>query len=96
MPYNKSRVVRKPDFCICKKKEDADQLCGNWEADQRLCFRYTESTIPLHRKSQVVTIFSDCAAQFVSDQVGNPKTAFLTTGLIKVICDEDGLVAVLL
>ena len=39
-------VMRKPDFCICENK-DADQLCGNREADQRLCFRYTESTIPL-------------------------------------------------
>ena len=27
-----SRVVRKPAFCICEKK-DADQLCGNREAD---------------------------------------------------------------
>ena len=41
-----SRVVRKPAFCICENK-DADQLRGNREADQRLCFRYTDSTIPL-------------------------------------------------
>ena len=34
-----SRVVRKPDICICENK-DADQLRGNREADQRLCFRY--------------------------------------------------------
>ena len=40
-----SRVVRKPAFCICENK-DADQLRGNREADQRLCFRYTDSTIP--------------------------------------------------
>ena len=26
--------------------EDADQLRGNREADQRLCFRYSGSTIP--------------------------------------------------
>ena len=32
-----SRDVRKPDFCICENK-DADQLRGNREADQRLCF----------------------------------------------------------
>ena len=31
-----SLVVRKPDFCICDR-----------EADQRLCFRYTDSTTPL-------------------------------------------------
>ena len=40
------RIVRKPAFCICENKE-ADQLRGNREADQRLCFRYTDSTIPL-------------------------------------------------
>ena len=42
----RSRDVRKPDFCICENK-DADQLRGYREADQRLCFRYTDSTIPL-------------------------------------------------
>ena len=40
------RHEKNPDFCICENK-DADQLCGNREADQRLCFRYTGSTIPL-------------------------------------------------
>ena len=29
------------------KTKDADQLRGNREADQRLCFRYIGSTIPL-------------------------------------------------
>ena len=32
-----SLVVRKPAFCICENK-DAEQLRGNREADQRLCF----------------------------------------------------------
>ena len=44
--FKMSRVVRKPAFCICENK-DADQLRSNREADQRLCFRYTDSTIPL-------------------------------------------------
>ena len=35
--------MRKPDFCICENK-DADQLRGNREADQRLCFRYMDSS----------------------------------------------------
>ena len=39
-------VMRKPAFCICENK-DADELRGDREADQRLCFRYTDSTIPL-------------------------------------------------
>ena len=38
--------VRKPTICICENK-DADQLGGNREADQRLCFRYLDSTITL-------------------------------------------------
>ena len=31
----------------------ADQLRGNCEADQRLCFRYMDSTIPLLPKSEI-------------------------------------------
>ena len=43
--YDMSHVVRKRAFCICEKK-GADQLRGNHVADQPLCFRYTDSTIP--------------------------------------------------
>ena len=50
-----SRVMRKPTFCICENK-DADQLRGNREADQRLCFRYTDSTIPLLSKSEISSL----------------------------------------
>ena len=35
----------KPTICIDENK-GADQLLGNREADQRLCFRYSDSTIP--------------------------------------------------
>ena len=38
--------MRKSDFCIGENK-DADELRGNREADQRICFRYIGSTIPL-------------------------------------------------
>ena len=38
--------------CICENK-DADQLRGNREADQRLCFHYSDSTIPLLLKSEI-------------------------------------------
>ena len=47
-----SLVMRKPGFCICENK-DADQLRGHREADQRLCFRYMDSTIPLLSKSEI-------------------------------------------
>ena len=43
--------MRKPTICICENK-GADQLRGNREADQRLCFRYTDGTIPLLSKSK--------------------------------------------
>ena len=50
-----SRNVRKPDFRICENK-DADQLRGHREADQRLCFRYMYSTIPLLSKSEISSL----------------------------------------
>ena len=50
--YEMSRLMGKPTIYICENK-DADQLCGNREADQRLCFRYTDSTIPLLFKSEI-------------------------------------------
>ena len=43
--------MRKPAFCICENK-DADQLRGNREADQDLCSRFIDSTIPLLSKSE--------------------------------------------
>ena len=53
--YYMSRVVRKLAFCICENK-DADQLRGKREADQRLCFRYMDSTIPLLSKSEISSL----------------------------------------
>ena len=47
-----SLCMRKPTICICENK-DADQLRGNREADQRLCFRYTDSTISLLLISEI-------------------------------------------
>ena len=42
----------KPTICIGENK-GPDQLRGNREADQRLCFRYSDSTIPLLLKSEI-------------------------------------------
>ena len=50
-----SLVMRKPALCICENK-DADQLRGNHEADQHLCFRYTDSTIPVLSKSEISSL----------------------------------------
>ena len=50
-----SRVVRKSTFYMCENK-DADQLRGNREADQRLCFRYIDSAIPLLPKYEISSL----------------------------------------
>ena len=49
---NMSRRMGKPTICIGENK-GADQLRSNCEADQRLCFHYTDSTIPLLLKSEI-------------------------------------------
>ena len=47
-----SHPMGKPTICIGEKK-GADQLRGNREADQRHCFRYMDSTLPLLPKSEI-------------------------------------------
>ena len=44
--------MRKPTICICENK-GAVRLRSNCEADQRLCFRNSDSTIPLLLISKV-------------------------------------------
>ena len=46
---HKSRVMRKPTFCICENK-DADQLRGD------PCFHYIDSKIPLLSKSIISSL----------------------------------------
>ena len=48
--------MRKPAFRICENK-DADQLRSNCAADQRLCFHYIDSTIPLLPKSETSSFY---------------------------------------
>ena len=67
--------MRKPAFLICENK-GADQLRSNCTADQRLCFRYINSTIPLLPNFKPLTIFFGCTARFVSDLVRNPEDWF--------------------
>ena len=79
-----SLIMRKPAFCICENK-GADQLRGNREADQRLCFRYTDSTISLLSKSEISNLQPSSVAVML-DLCGTwsetPKSGFLTTRLI--------------
>ena len=53
--YHLSGLMRKPTFCICENK-DADQLRGNREADQHLCYCYIDSTIPLLSNSEISSL----------------------------------------
>ena len=47
-----SLTLGNADFRICENKS-ADQLRSNCAADQRLCFGYIDSTIPLLSKSKL-------------------------------------------
>ena len=73
-----SRLIRKPTICICINK-DADR-----EANQRLCFCYTDSTFILLLKSEISSFycFCDCAARFLSDLFGNHIVGFPMMWLI--------------
>ena len=72
-----SRLMGKPTICIGENK-GADQLRGNRKADQRLCFRYSDSTIPLLLKSEI----SSFLLFFVLLQVGLCRTCSETTLLV--------------
>ena len=74
-------VIRKSTFCICEYN-GANQLRSNCEADQHLCFHYTDSTIPLFSKSK---IFCACTARFLSDLFGNHIVSFLMAWLIQFL-----------
>ena len=82
--YYMSRIVRKPDFCLCENK-GADQLRSNCEADQRLCFRYSDSTIPLLLIAKISSLLpASVAVQADLCQTWSetPKTGFLASRLI--------------
>ena len=75
-----SRAMIKPDFCLGENKA-TDQLRSDCDADQRLCLRYTDNTIPplliskIKKKSKVIAIFCSCIAR-LADLVGNPENRF--------------------
>ena len=67
----------KPTICIGENK-DADQLRGNSEADQRLCFRYSDSTMPLLSKSKISSLWPSS----VTVQAGLCRACSETTLLV--------------
>ena len=85
--------MRKAAFCICEYK-DLYQLCGNHIADQCLCLRYIDRTIPslyfLKQKFQIskhLWLFSHDAGsysftnKFISRLIENP-IMFLCEGAL--------------
>ena len=57
--------MRKPVVYISKNKA-ADQLCSNCTADQRLCFRFMDRTVPLLIESKIKLLVScDCTDQYI-------------------------------
>ena len=76
--------MRKPAFYICEKRRRS----ATREADQRLCFRYMDSTIPLLSKSEISSLkLSSVVLQpgLCRTWSETPKTGFLTTRLILLI-----------
>ena len=76
--------MRKLAFCTCENK-DVIQLRGNCEADQCLCFRYTDSTIPLLPTSEILNFLPSSVgvhSGLCRTLLETPKTGFLMTRLI--------------
>ena len=74
--------MRSPAFYICENR-DADQLCSICAADQRLFFRYKDSTIPLLSKSKFQASSLSVFVQPGLSQtwLKTPKTGFLVMRL---------------
>ena len=64
----------KTDFLHMRKERRRSAAA----ADQRLCFRYTDSTIPLLHKTKITSLygFYGCTAWLLWDQVKNPEDRF--------------------
>ena len=77
----------KPTICICENK-DADQLRGDREADQRLCFRYSDSTIPLLLKYKRFSgdFFCEMPKKFSKSHVlGTEMTTIAVEKLVSIV-----------
>ena len=67
-----------------RENKGADQLHGNRTADQRLCFRYIDSSIPKFEISSLYSYSSSVLAQpgYCQTWSETPKIGFLMTQLI--------------
>ena len=81
--------------CFIRENKGPDQLCGSQAADQRLCFRYIDSTIPLLPNSDISSLLpSSVAVQpgVCRTWLETPNTGFLMTRLICIKAMTTGLV----
>ena len=80
---NEPRHEKTVFFCLCENK-GADKLRSNCEADQRLCFRYTDSTLSLLIKSEISSFYAASGTVHVGlcqTWLETPKTGFLASRL---------------
>ena len=85
LSFQMSRIMRKLVFCLSENK-GTEQLRSNCEADQRLCFRYTDNTILLLLKSEISSFYPfPVAAQAGLCQTlsETPKTGSNVTRLLQ-------------
>ena len=77
-----SRLMTKQDFCLCGNK-GADQLCCNCTAHWRLCFHYTDSTVPplpIAKNSRFLLSSVTAQTGLCRTCSGTPKSGFLGRG----------------
>ena len=80
LPQNCAKIGQRKNFPFygIQKNKDADQLCSNREADQRLCFHHIDSTIPLLSEPKI----SKLQPSSVSVQPGLCRTRLETRTLV--------------
>ena len=84
-----SRVMRKPDFCLCKNK-GADQLCSNSATQRISAFVFASRIVQLpyflNPKFPALSYFCNCTGWFVSGLLGNPEAQFSYIVMIVGLC----------
>ena len=78
-----SHVMRKPVYAICVQQRRRS-VCASAQSDQRLCFRFLDSIIPLLSISEIPSLYLASVAEQAGLSLSwsqTPKTGFLLTRL---------------
>ena len=78
------RVMKKRCFVHKCENKGAYQLRRNRAANQCLCFRYIDRTLPLHYTPIIASLL--LSTPFVSDLVANPKDMFSRDAAHVLLC----------